>query len=141
MHNKATIVGRLGQDPDVRYTGDQRIVVSLSVATTDFYNDSTGTKQNKTEWHRVKLFGKLAEVARDYLKKGSLVLIEGPIRTSKYPDKQTGEDRFTTEIVGDILTMLGTKAESQTASPTPAAIETAQNPNSFDETFDDDYPL
>jgi single-strand DNA-binding protein len=140
MHNKATIVGRLGQDPDVRYTQDQRPIATLSVATTDSYTDSNGAKQKRTEWHRVKLFGKRAEVARDHLKKGSLVLIEGPIRTSKYPDKKTGEDRFTTEIVGDILTMLG-KTESATASPTPAATETAQNPNPFDEPYDDNYPF
>ena len=132
MHNKATIVGLLGQGPDVRYTQDQRPIASLSVATTD--------KNKRTEWHRVKLFGKRAEVARDHLKKGSLVLIEGPIRTSKYPDKQTGEDLFTAEIVGDILTMLG-KTESATASPTPAATETAQNLNPFDEPYDDNYPF
>jgi single-strand DNA-binding protein len=140
MHNKATIVGRLGQDPDVRYTQDQRIVVSLSVATTDSFKDSGGGQQARTEWHRVKLFGKRAEVARDHLKKGSLVLIEGSIRTSKYSDKKTGEDRFTTEIVADILTMLGKKTEPATASPTPAT-DTVQSQNPFDEHYDDGYPF
>jgi single-strand DNA-binding protein len=110
--NKVMIIGNLGNDPDVKYTATGDPVVNLSLATTDSWKDkSTGDLQEKTEWHRVVLFRRLAEIARDYLKKGSQVYIEGRLQTRKWQDKE-GHDRYTTEIVGNDMQMLGGRANS-----------------------------
>ena len=105
--NKVILVGYLGKDPEVRYTPDQNAVANVSLATTESWKDKTsGEKQERTEWHRVAFFGKLAEIAGEYLKKGSQVYVEGRLQTRKWQDKD-GQDRYTTEIVADRMQMLG----------------------------------
>ncbi|QKE41462.1 MAG: single-stranded DNA-binding protein [Ferrovum myxofaciens] len=108
--NKVILVGNLGRDPEVRYMPDGSAIANISVATTDTWKDKAGTKQEKTEWHRVSFFGKTAEIVAQYLKKGSQVYLEGRIQTRKWQDKETGQDRFSTEIVGDRMQMLGGRA-------------------------------
>ncbi|GAA4823162.1 single-stranded DNA-binding protein [Marinicella pacifica] len=100
------LVGNLGQDPEVRYTPAGAAVTTISVATTEAWNDKDGNKQERTEWHRVVFFRRLAEIAGEYLKKGSQVYIEGQLRTNKWQDK-SGNDRYTTEIIANELQMLG----------------------------------
>ena len=104
--NKAIIIGRVGQDPEMRYLPNGDAVANLSIATSEKYKDKQGNQQESTEWHRVSFFGKTAEVCAKYLKKGSLVFVEGSIRTRKWQDKE-GNDRYTTEIRGDRMQMLG----------------------------------
>lgn len=105
--NKAIIVGNLGADPEVRYTAGGTAICSLSVATSEQWTDKqSGEKQERTEWHRVKLFGRLAEIAGEYLKKGRTVYIEGSLRTDKYTDKQ-GVERYSTDIVASEMQMIG----------------------------------
>jgi single-strand DNA-binding protein len=105
--NKVMIIGNLGQDPEIRYTASGDAMATLNIATTESWKDkATGDLQEKTEWHRVVLFKRTAEVARDYLKKGSQVYIEGRIQTRKWQDKE-GNDRYTTEIVCNDMQMLG----------------------------------
>ena len=110
--NKVIIVGNLGQDPDVRYMPSGGAVANITVATSESWNDkSTGEKKEQTEWHRIVLFGKLAEIAGEYLKKGSQVYIEGKLQTRKWTDKD-GVERYTTEVVvsmGGTMQMLGGK--------------------------------
>ena len=97
--NKVIIVGTLGADPDVKYAANGNAIANLSVATSEEWNDkNTGQKQQKTEWHRVSMFGKLAEIAGQYLRKGSQVYLEGKLQTRKWQD-QNGQDRYTTEVV------------------------------------------
>ncbi|WP_233841005.1 single-stranded DNA-binding protein [Dyella sp. 2HG41-7] len=105
--NKVILVGNLGADPEVRYTTGGTAVASLSVATSEQWTDKqSGQKQERTEWHRVKLFGRLAEIAGEYLKKGRQVYIEGSLRTDKYTGKD-GVERYSTDIVASDLQMLG----------------------------------
>lgn len=104
--NKVILVGNLGQDPEVRYTPAGAAVTTISVATTEAWNDKEGNKQERTEWHRVVFFSRLAEIAGEYLKKGSQVYIEGKLRTNKWQDK-SGADRYTTEIMANEMQMLG----------------------------------
>ncbi|GGF04727.1 single-stranded DNA-binding protein [Pseudoalteromonas gelatinilytica] len=114
--NKVILVGNLGQDPEVRYMPNGNGVANISIATTDSWKDkNTGQMQERTEWHRVVLFGKLAEVAGEYLRKGSQVYIEGRLQTRKWTD-QSGQEKFTTEIVVDMggqMQMLGGRGEQQ----------------------------
>ena len=108
--NKVIIVGNLGRDPETRYLPDGKAVCSFSVATTDMWKDkATGEKKEATEWHRISSFGRLAEICGEYLKKGSQVYIEGRLRTRKWQDKESGADRYTTEIVADAMQMLGSR--------------------------------
>lgn len=105
--NKVILVGNLGQDPEVRYTTSGSAVTNVSVATTESWKDkTTGERVDKTEWHRIVFFGRLAEIAGEYLRKGSQVYIEGKIQTRKWQD-QNNQDRYTTEIVANDLQMLG----------------------------------
>ena len=105
--NKAIIVGTLGQDPEVRYTANGSAVANISVATNESWKDrQTGEQQERTEWHRIVMFGKLAEIAQQYLKKGSQAYFEGRIQTRKWQD-QSGNDRYTTEVVANEMQMLG----------------------------------
>lgn len=107
--NKVIIVGNLGRDPESRTMPSGDVATSIAVATTDSWKDkTTGEKKELTEWHRVSFFGKLAEIAAQYLKKGSQVYIEGSLRTRKYTDKD-GIDRYTTEIKADTMQMLGSR--------------------------------
>ena len=105
--NKVILVGNLGADPEVRYTAGGTAIASLSVATSEQWTDKqSGQKQERTEWHRVKLFGRLAEIAGEYLKKGRQVYVEGSLRTDKYTGKD-GVERYSTDIIASELQMLG----------------------------------
>lgn len=108
--NKAIIVGHLGQDVELRNTANGAAIANLSVATKETWKGKDGQKQEATEWHRIVLFGKLAEIAGQYLKKGSLAYFEGRIQTRKWQDQQ-GNDRYSTEIVANQLQMLGGKSD------------------------------
>ncbi len=107
--NKVILVGNLGRDPETRYTTGGEAVTNVSIATTDSWKDKAGEKQERTEWHRVAFFGKLAEIAGEYLKKGSQVYVEGRLQTRKWQDKE-GQEKYTTEIIADRMQMLGSRA-------------------------------
>ena len=113
--NKVILVGNLGQDPEVRYTPAGKAVANITVATSESWKDQSGQLQEKTEWHKVSMFGKLAEIAGEYLRKGSQVYIEGKLQTRKWQNKE-GQDQYTTEIVLDpfngVMQMLGGKSET-----------------------------
>ena len=140
--NKAIIVGTLGKDPDVKYTAGGSAVVNVTVATNETWKDkNTGEKIEKTEWHRIVVFGKLAEICAQYLKKGSQVYFEGKIQTRKWQD-QSGQDRYTTEIVANEMQMLGgrqnnTDGANQQGKPT--ANRQQDNPPTDQDSFNDDY--
>ena len=107
--NKVIIVGNLGKDPETRYTASGEAMCNITVATTESWKDkASGEKKELTEWHRISFFGKLAEIAGQYLKKGSQVYVEGSIRTRKWTDKE-GQERYTTEIRADEMKMLGSR--------------------------------
>jgi single-strand DNA-binding protein len=106
MLNKVQVIGYLGNDPETRYTQSGTAVTEISVATTEKWKNKDGEPQERTEWHKVVFWGKLAEIAGEYLKKGSQVYIEGSLRTRKWQDKD-GQDRYSTEIRGDTMQMLG----------------------------------
>jgi single-strand DNA-binding protein len=109
--NKVIIVGNLGADPETRYTSGGAAITSIRIATSESWTDKqSGEKQERTEWHRVKLFGRLAEIAGEYLKKGRQVYIEGSLRTDKYTDKD-GIERFSTDIIANEMQMLGGGSE------------------------------
>lgn len=146
--NKVIIVGSLGQDPEVRYTPNGQAIANLSVATSEQWRDKQGQKQERTEWHRVVIFGKLAEVAGEYLRKGSQAYFEGKLQTRKWQDKQ-GQDRYSTEIVIDIsgtMQMLGgNNGQSNAQKPAnhqgnaqPTAQKQQPQSNHIDGEFDDD---
>jgi single-strand DNA-binding protein len=138
MYNKSTIIGRLGTDPEIRYSPDQKAIANLRVATTETWKDrQSGERKEKTEWHRVVLFGKLAEIARDHLKKGALVLFEGPSRTRKWQDKD-GKDQYTTELHAEEMKMLGSKSGSNSSSGSSASASQSDDyPSSRYDDFDD----
>ena len=129
--NKVIIVGNLGADPETRYMPSGEAVTNIRVATTDRWKDkASGDMKEATEWHRVAFFGRLAEVAGEYLKKGSQVYVEGRLRTRKWQDKE-GHDRYTTEIVADGMQMLGSRAgsgEPRGAAAAGGASEPASEP-------------
>jgi len=138
--NKVIIIGNLGQDPETRYMPSGSAVTNLRVATNESWKDKqTGEQKDRTEWHRVAMFGRLAEIAAEYLGKGSQVYIEGKLRTRKWQDKD-GNDRYTTEIVADEMQMLGGRsgggAPAMSDSPPASA---AVQPSGDD--FDDDIPF
>ena len=109
--NKVILVGNLGADPETRYSASGTAMCSIRIATSESWNDKqTGEKQERTEWHRVKFFGKLAEIAGQYLKKGRQVYIEGSIRTDKYTDKD-GIERYSTDVIANEMQMLGGQGE------------------------------
>ncbi|MGH8729505.1 MAG: single-stranded DNA-binding protein [Burkholderiales bacterium] len=142
--NKVILVGNLGRDPEVRYMPDGGAVTNISIATTDVWKDKGGEKQERTEWHRVVFFSKLAEIAGEYLKKGSQVYVEGRLQTRKWQDKE-GQDRYTTEIVADRMQMLGSRSGSVGTSDAaereaPAASKPAKKATAFDD-LEDDIPF
>jgi single-strand DNA-binding protein len=147
--NKVILIGNLGRDPETRYLPDGGAVTNISVATTDVWKDKSGEKQERTEWHRVAFFGRLAEIAGEYLKKGSPVYIEGRLQTRKWQDKE-GQDRYTTEIVANDMKMLGSRgggSEPMAREPAPAAAAAeggakpqAKKGGAFDQ-MDDDIPF
>ena len=106
--NKVILVGNLGRDPETRYMPDGGAITNISIATTSTWKDKSGEKQEATEWHRIAFFGKLAEIAGEYLKKGSQVYVEGKLRTRKWQDKDV-QDKYTTEIIADAMQMLGSR--------------------------------
>lgn len=129
--NKAIIVGTLGQDPELRSMPNGNAVVNISVATSEQWKDKqSGERQEKTEWHKIVAFGKLAEIMGQYLIKGSQVYIEGKLQTRKWQDKD-GKDRYTTEIVARDMQMLGGKQRQQEAPNAPGVPDD----------FDDDVPF
>lgn len=142
--NKAMIIGRLGKDPDVRYTQSNTAVANMSIATSERYKDSTGEWKENTEWHRVVAWGRTAEVCQEYLKKGSLVYIEGPIQTRQWEDKD-GRTRYTTEIKALTMTMLDSKGSSSGGASQkpdksqPVSSNVDLNDNLDD--IDDDLPF
>ncbi len=143
--NKAIILGSLGQDPDIRYTAGGAAVANISIATNEQWKDKeSGEMQERTEWHRVVFFGRLAEIVGEYLRKGAQVYVEGRIQTRKWQDKE-GKDRYTTEIVANEMQMLGSKSGGTTASfdQTPAAEQSAPatSSGSSNDDFDDDIPF
>ena len=127
--NKAILIGHLGNDPDTRYTSSGSAICTLSVATTERWKDKqTGERKEATEWHRVKLFGKLGEIAQEYLKKGRQVYIEGSLRTSKYTGKD-GVERYSTDIVARDMQMLGGGGEGGGHAPSRAPVRDCPQPD------------
>jgi len=113
--NKVILVGHLGKDPEVRYTADGKAITTLALATSESWRDKTsGEKVEKTEWHRIVAFGKLAEIMGEYLLKGSLAYFEGKLQTRKWQD-QSGQDKYTTEVVANQMQMLGGKGDKPAA--------------------------
>ena len=148
--NKVILVGHLGKDPEVRYSPNGAAIANITIATSEGWKDKqTGEQQERTEWHRVVFFSRLAEIAGEYLRKGSQVYIEGRLQTRKWQDKE-GQDRYTTEIVANEMQMLGGRGGSggqasssnnqfdQTPAPAPAPNKAAAK--DFDD-FDDDIPF
>lgn len=129
--NRAIILGNLGKDPETRALENGNSVTSFPVATSESYTNKAGEKQEKTEWHKIVLWGKLAEIADKYLKKGSQVYIEGKIQTRTWEDKE-GQTRYSTEIVGNNLTMLGKASGTSSSEGSPAASNSDE---------DDDLPF
>jgi len=115
--NKVIVLGNLGKDPDLRHLPNGDAVCNFSLATTESWKNKDGTKQDKTEWHNIVIYRKLAEIAGEYLKKGRPVYIEGRLQTRKWQDKE-GKDRYTTEIVADEMQMLGSREEAKEVSKT-----------------------
>ncbi|MBE9548853.1 MAG: single-stranded DNA-binding protein [Proteobacteria bacterium] len=144
--NKAILVGNLGKDPETRYTPSGSAVTNITIATSESWKDKqTGEQQERTEWHRVVFFNRLAEVAGEYLRKGSQVYIEGKIQTRKWQD-QNGQDRYTTEIVGNEMQMLGSRGDNagggRPAAPPAAAPQQRQAaPPPPADDFEDDIPF
>lgn len=150
--NKVILIGNLGADPEIKYTNSGGQIANLRVATTESWKDkNSGEAQEKTEWHRVSVFGKLAEICGQYLAKGSKVYLEGRIQTRKWQD-DTGADRYSTEIVADQMQMLGGRSDGQGQAPArpqaPAAWQPNRSPGSlrapapsFDPNLDDDIPF
>lgn len=154
--NKVILVGNLGQDPETRYLPSGGAVTNVSIATSETWKDKTsGQMQERTEWHRVVFFNRLAEIAGEYLKKGTKVYIEGSLRTRKWQD-QSGNDRYTTEIVGAEMQMLDSRGgsgggsddgfagydqmpEAQGAKPAPSVGSSSPSPAGSD--FEDDIPF
>ena len=148
--NKVILVGNLGKDPEIRYTADGRAIANITLATSETWKDkNSGQQQEKTEWHRIVIFGKLAEIAGEYLRKGSQVYFEGKLQTRKWQD-QSGQDKYTTEVVVDIngqMQMLGgrsggggdtsfgnnSRPQQQNQQPQPAPA--------MEDDFDDDIPF
>jgi single-strand DNA-binding protein len=152
--NKVIVVGNLGRDPETRYMPDGTALTNVSVATTFAWNDkASGEKKEETEWHRVNFRGRLAEVAGEYLKKGSQVYVEGRLRTRKWQDKE-GQDRYTTEIVAERMQMLGSRSgmggseardmreSRETREPPPEGeAKPAKKPAGQFQDMDDDIPF
>ncbi|HKK15335.1 MAG TPA: single-stranded DNA-binding protein [Gammaproteobacteria bacterium] len=147
--NKAILIGNLGNDPDIRYTASGAAVANISLATAETWRDKeTGEQQERTEWHRVVFFGRLAEIVGEYLKKGSQIYVEGRLQTRKWQDKE-GVDRYTTEIVANEMQMLGGRGGGGQNKPgnnydqsPPAEDEGGSRPaKKPNDDFDDDIPF
>ena len=146
--NKVILVGNLGADPEVRYMPSGGAVTNLSLATSEQWTDkASGQKQERTEWHRVTLFNRLAEIAGEYLRKGGQVYIEGSLRTEKYQDKQTGQDRWSTSIIAQNMQLLGGRGDGGGGDSAPrgtgqsAGASAQREPATAGAGFDDDIPF
>lgn len=138
--NKVILVGNLGQDPETKYLPSGGAVTNITLATSETWKDkNSGQMQERTEWHRVVFFNKLAEIAGEYLSKGSKVYIEGSLRTRKWQD-QSGADRYTTEIVADQMQMLDSRGGGQQSEP-PVGQGEGVKPNKAGGDFDSDIPF
>lgn len=131
--NRVIVVGHLGKAPESKILPSGDYVTNLSVATNEIWKDKSGEKQERTEWHKIRMFGKIAEVAEKYLKKGSMVLIEGSLRTSKWKDSD-GNDRYSTEIIASGLQMLDSKGSDNDEYQTQKVL----NKNEQDEQIEED---
>ena len=138
--NKVMLIGNLGKDPEVRYTTSGQGVASFSLATTEKYKNKSGEWEEKTEWHNVVLWGKLAEIAKDYLSKGKTAYIEGRLQTRKWQDKD-GRDRYTTEIVGDRLQLLSPKGDGARSGGRGGSEPTTAYDDPVGYNQDDDIPF
>ena len=140
--NKVILVGNLGQKPEMRYTQTNTAVATLSIATSESWKDKdSGEQREKTEWHRVVFFGKLAEIAEQYLDKGSQLYVEGKLQTRKWQDKE-GNDRYTTEILGNEMNMLGGRQSSGDEGVYDQSQQTAQTAQSQDSQIsEEDIPF
>lgn len=141
--NKAILIGHLGRDPEVRYSSGGSAVANISIATTEAWKDrQTGEQKERTEWHRVVFFGRLAEIVGEYLKKGSQIYVEGRLQTRKWTDKQ-GVDRYTTEVIANDMQMLGggrgAAGNAQTGYGPGGVADTDTGGSSED--YDDDIPF
>ncbi len=139
--NKVILVGNLGKDPDTRYMPSGSAVTNFSIATSESWKDKqTGEQKDRTEWHNISMFGRLAEIAAEYLRKGSQVYIEGKLRTRKWQDKQ-GNDRYTTEVVADEMQMLGGRSGGGAPAASQDSGSSSPSPQSSPDDFDDDIPF
>lgn len=139
--NKVIIVGNLGADPDSRAMPSGNAVTNISVATSESWNDrETGEKQEKTEWHRVVFFNRLAEIAAQYLKKGSQVYVEGKLQTRKWEDKE-GNERWTTEVVANQMQMLGDRMSNDMTNDNASSSQSSSDNDFSTDDFDDDIPF
>lgn len=142
--NKVILVGNLGADPDTRYMPSGSAVTNLSIATSESWKDKqTGEQKERTEWHKVAMFNRLAEIAAEYLRKGSQVYIEGKLRTRKWQDRD-GNDRWTTEVVADEMQMLGGRgggSAPMSSDPSSGPSQSSAPPAPSGDDFDDDIPF
>jgi single-strand DNA-binding protein len=130
--NKVIVMGNLGKDPDVRHMPNGDAVCNFSVATTESWKDKDGTKKDKTEWHNIVIYRKLAEIAGEYLKKGRPVYLEGRLQTRRWQDKE-GKERYTTEIIADQMQMLGGREDS--------TLKVAEQPKANFDDMESDIPF
>ncbi len=146
--NKVILIGNLGKDPETRYMSSGEAVTNITLATTETWKDKNGEKQEKTEWHRVTFYRKLAEIAGEYLKKGRSVYVEGRLETRKWTDKN-GVERYTTDIIATDMKMLGNRSGSgsfesspdqEDDNPAPSQSSSAKSTGGFDD-MDDDIPF
>jgi single-strand DNA-binding protein len=133
--NKILLIGHLGKDPEIRYTPDGAAVASFSIATSENFTDKSGTRQERTEWHSVKAFGKLADICKQYLAKGRQVYVEGRIRTNEYTDREGIKRRFT-EVIANQMIMLGSRSQGMDAG-VPAMESVARPVADADQAFGD----
>jgi len=137
--NKVILIGRLGRDPETRYTSGGQAVANFSIATDESYRDRNGERQKRTEWHRIVVWGKQAEIAQQYLKKGSLVFIDGRIQSREWQDKE-GQKRTSFEIVATSFRMLGGRGEGMTAGPGGGSSRLEEVDQSSPAPPDDSFP-
>lgn len=135
--NRVELIGNLGRDPEIRFTTNGTAVASLALATSEKLKNKNGEWEERTEWHNIILYGRTAEVAGEYLTKGKSVYLEGKLKTRKWQDK-TGKDRYTTEVVGEKMLMLGGKSEANSEQIDSSPVH-EENSLTFDD--DDDWPL
>ncbi len=138
--NKVILVGRLGRDPETRFTSGGQAVANFSLATDESYKDRNGERQKRTEWHKIVVWGKQAEIAQQYLKKGSLVFIEGRIQSREWQDKE-GQKRTSFEIVATNFRMLGGRSDGMAAGAGASAPATASRTEDFDHAGPADEPM